>query len=228
MQMISWSVVAASQAALSGRGSFYACRALIGMLEGGFIPDLVLWLSYFYTSKELPIRLSFFWTALDGTQIITSILAFGLLHMRGVHGLAGWRWLFLIEGLITLAVGISAIFLMPSSAVATKTWFRPNGWFSDREVGIVVNRVLRDDPNKGDMHNREGITPKSLFRSLSDYDMWPVSRSASAFFLDAMANHLQIYALGLICFIPQATPSTYLTLSLKSLGFTTVRKPFRS
>ena len=49
-------------------------------------------LSYFYTSKELPIRLSFFWTALDGTQIITSILAFGLLHMRGVHGMAGWRW----------------------------------------------------------------------------------------------------------------------------------------
>jgi hypothetical protein len=180
MQMIAWSIVAASQAALSGRGSFYACRALIGMLEGGFIPDLVLWLSYFYTSKELPIRLSFFWTALDGTQIITSILAFGLLHMRGIHGIAGWRWLFLIEGLITLAVGVSAIFLMPSSAVATKTWFRPNGWFSDREVGIVVNRVLRDDPNKGDMHNRQGITPKSLFRSLSDYDMWPVSCTALA------------------------------------------------
>jgi hypothetical protein len=49
-------------------------------------------LSYFYTSKELPIRLSFFWTALDGTQIITSILAFGLLHMRGVYDMAGWRW----------------------------------------------------------------------------------------------------------------------------------------
>jgi hypothetical protein len=131
-------------------------------------------LSYFYTSKELPIRLSFFWTALDGTQIITSILAFGLLHMRGVHGIAGWRWLFLIEGLITLAVGVSAIFLMPSSAVATKTWFRPKGWFDDREVGIVVNRVLRDDPTKGDMHNREGITPRSLFKALRDYDMWPV------------------------------------------------------
>lgn len=95
--------------------------------------------------------------------------------MRGVHGMAGWRWLFLIEGLITLTVGVSAIFLMPSSAVATKTWFRPKGWFTDREVGIVVNRVLRDDPTKGDMHNREGITPKSLFRSLCDYDMWPVS-----------------------------------------------------
>jgi hypothetical protein len=41
--MVAWSIVAASQAALSGRGSFFACRALIGMLEGGFIADLVLW-----------------------------------------------------------------------------------------------------------------------------------------------------------------------------------------
>jgi hypothetical protein len=38
---------------------------------------------------------------------------------------------------------------MPASAVQTKTWFRPNGWFTDRELGIVVNRVLRDDPRKG-------------------------------------------------------------------------------
>lgn len=82
--------------------------------------------------------------------------------------------LFLIEGLITLAVGVSAIFLMPSSAVATKTWFRPNGWFNDREVGIVVNRVLRDDPTKGDMNNRKGITPMKLLKSLSDYDLLPV------------------------------------------------------
>jgi hypothetical protein len=43
VQMVAWSIVAASQAALSGRGSFFACRALIGALEGGFIADLVLW-----------------------------------------------------------------------------------------------------------------------------------------------------------------------------------------
>lgn len=111
---------------------------------------------------------SFFWTSLSITGIVTSLLAFGLLHLDGVHGLAGWRsvhssdrfhsshsaesvdrWLFLIEGLITLVVGLAAFFLMPASAVQTKTWFRPNGWFTDRETAIVVNRVLRDDPSKG-------------------------------------------------------------------------------
>jgi hypothetical protein len=65
---------------------------------------------------------------------------------------------------------------MPASAVQTKTWFRPKGWFTDREVKIVVNRVLRDDPSKGDMHNRQAITIRRLWQSLTDYDLWPVSR----------------------------------------------------
>ncbi|KAL2004748.1 hypothetical protein VTN00DRAFT_3276 [Thermoascus crustaceus] len=167
-QITLWSIVAMCQVALTGKSTFYATRSLLGLLEGGFIPDLVLWLSYFYTSRELPIRL---------------------------------RWLFLIEGIITLSVGIASFFLMPASAVQTKTWFRPKGWFTDREVGIVVNRVLRDDPTKGDMHNRMAITPKRLWQSLKDYDLWP------------------IYCIGLIGYIPQSPPDTYLTLSLRSLGF---------
>jgi hypothetical protein len=60
-----------------------------------------------------------------------------------------FRWLFLLEGLLTLLIGFTSFFLMPASAVQTKTWFRPKGWFTDRELGIVVNRVLRDDPSKG-------------------------------------------------------------------------------
>lgn len=174
MQMTAWSIVAASQAALTGRGSFFACRCLMGVLEGGFIPDLVLWLSYFYTSRELPIRLSFFWTATSVTSILASLLAFAIFHLDGVNGLEGWRYLFLIEGIITFAVGTASFFLMPASACQTKTWFRPKGWFTDREVGIVVNRVLRDDPSKGDMHNRMALTPYNLWQAVSDYDMWPV------------------------------------------------------
>ncbi|KAH0128013.1 putative pantothenate transporter, partial [Aureobasidium melanogenum] len=92
---------------------------------------------------------------------------------------------------------------MPASAVQTKTWFRPKGWFTDREVKVVVNRVLRDDPSKGDMHNRQAITIKRLWQSLSDYDLWP------------------IYALGLVVFIPPTPVTNYLSLTLRQLGFST-------
>lgn len=123
--------------------------------------------------------------------------------MRGVAGWAGWRWLFLLEGLITFCVGIASFFMMPASAVQTKTWFRPKGWFTEREVKIVVNRVLRDDPSKGDMHNRQAITPRRLWAAACDYDLWP------------------LYAIGLVAYIPQSPVGTYVTLSLKHLGFST-------
>ncbi|KAL4876041.1 major facilitator superfamily domain-containing protein [Aspergillus karnatakaensis] len=203
IQISLWSLVATSQSLLQGRKTFFLTRSLLGMLEGGFIPDIVLWLSYFYTSRELPTRLSLFWTTLSVTEIFGSFLAFGVLHMRGVLGWGGWRWLFLIEGSLTFFIGIVSFFKMPASAVETKTWFRPNGWFSDREVRVVVNRVLRDDPSKGDMHNREAITLPRLWESLKDYDLWP------------------IYLLGLIIYTPMVPIRTYITLTLKNLGFDT-------
>ena len=59
IQIVLWSLVAITQCSLKGRTDYLATRALLGLLEGGFIADIVLWLSYFYTSRELPIRLRF-------------------------------------------------------------------------------------------------------------------------------------------------------------------------
>ncbi|RLV93931.1 putative transporter [Spathaspora sp. JA1] len=201
IQICSWSIVAMAQAALSGKTSFLITRALIGALEGGFIADLVLWLSYFFTSKELPVRLSWFWTTLAVVGILTSILAFGLLRMRGILGWAGWRWLFLIEGFVTLLIGISSFYMMVPSAVETKNWMHPKGWFTDREVKIVVNRILRDDPSKGSMHNRQGLTIKMLVKSLWDFDLWP------------------IFTIGLFVFIGYFTLGNYFGLINRQLGF---------
>ena len=106
IQMISWSIVASGQSRLTGRATFFLTRALLGVIEGGFIPDVILYLSYFYKSKELPIRLSFFWGAYGFTFIISAFLAYGILHLGGRDGLAGWRWLFALEGALTAIIGI--------------------------------------------------------------------------------------------------------------------------
>lgn len=204
VQMVSWSLVASMQAFLSGRSSFFACRALLGILEGGFIPDNILYLSYFYTSLELPIRLSFFWVSYQFTSIVSAFFAFGILHLRGHNGLAGWRWLFALEGMLTGCIGLISFLYLPPSPTQTKSWFRgKEGWFDEREESIMVNRVLRDDPSKGDMHNRQALSPKALWYSLLDYDMWP------------------IYLLGLSWLIPNYPMTQYLTLQLKAAGFDT-------
>jgi hypothetical protein len=146
---------------------------------------------------------------LSVTGIVASLLAFAIFHLEGHNGIAGWRWIFLLEGALTLILGIVSFFMMPASAVQTKKWFRPNGWFTDREVAIVVNRVLRDDPTKGSMMNRQPITFLRLWRGITDYDLWP------------------LYAIGLVAYIPQSPPNTYITLTLRSLGFSTVSNMLR-
>ena len=157
--MIAWSAVAASQCRLSGKGSFYACRCLLGLIEGGFIPDVILYLSYFFKGKELPNRLSLFWSAYILTQIFASFAAFSVLHLDGRRGWEGWRWLFLIEGILSGIISIISWFYMPPSPTQTASWFRDkNCWFTEREAIILVTRVVRDDPSKGDMHNCQAIT----------------------------------------------------------------------
>lgn len=52
------------------------------------------------------------------------------------------------RGLMTFTIGVAFFFNMPPSPTQTKTWFRPKGWFTEREEVIIVNKVLRDDPTK--------------------------------------------------------------------------------
>ncbi|KAM0332511.1 hypothetical protein ACHAQA_002794 [Verticillium albo-atrum] len=206
IQMVSWSIVAACQSILVGEKGFYATRALLGLLEGGFIPDAILYLTYFYTSKELPIRLSYFYTSSYLTQIIAAFLAVGIFQLRGVGGWEGWRWMFAIEGGVTALIGVLSYLYMPPSPTQTASWFRGRkGWFTEREEVVMVNRILRDDPSKGGMHNRQGLTLKLLWSSLTDVDLWP------------------IYLMGFTVLMPLRPVMAYFTLTLRGLGFTTLQ-----
>ncbi|XHG07027.1 hypothetical protein AWENTII_010194 [Aspergillus wentii] len=203
-QVISWSITASCQFWLSGRKSFLICRALLGTLQGGFTPAMILYLSYFYKHHELSIRLGFWYAAGVLSDILAGLLAYGVLHLRGYGGNAGWRWLFLIEGLFTLTLGVLACILMPASPTQTASWARGrNGWFTEREEIIMVNRIIREDPSKGTMHNRQPITFKLLWQSLTDYDLWP------------------LYLIGLSFQTPSVTISQYFTLTMKDMGFGT-------
>ncbi|KAJ5030633.1 major facilitator superfamily domain-containing protein [Bipolaris maydis] len=194
--IILWSLVGSMRAFLSGKKSWF------------FIPDSILYMSYFYTGLELPGRMSVYGAVPFATNILAAFLAFGILRLRGHNGMEGWRYLFAIEGLVTGCIGIASWFYLPASPTQTATKFwnpfrREKGWFSEREEKIMVNRVLRDDPSKGDMHNRQGLSVRMLWECMKDYHM------------------LSIYLIGLLWFIPRQPSNAYITLQLRSLGFST-------
>ncbi|KAJ1028743.1 hypothetical protein NDA16_001908 [Ustilago loliicola] len=189
IQIISWSIISASQAALKNKTSFFICRALQGIAQDKYLSDLVEGLGY---KADI--------------QILGSFLAAGFIQLRGLNGLAGWRYLFGFEGLITGIIGILSFFLLAPSPTNTAGLLRgKKGWFNEREEKILVNRVLRDDPTKGDMNNREGVSVKGLWAAIREKDLWPV------------------YLLSLVVFQSYNPPQTYLSLILKQLKFGTLQ-----
>lgn len=203
-QMVSWSVLCIFQTLLRNRGDFIALRILLGISQGGFIPDNILYLSYYYTSEELPIRLGFFWTAIPLFQILGSLLASGILEMRGIHGLAGWRYLFLIEGFMSLGLAVANFSFMRAGPTQTEhKLFKNKPWYNERETKILVNRVLRDDPLKGDMNNRQGVSFKNTIKTLGEFDLWP------------------IFIQGIMAFIPFQPVTNYISLILRQMGYST-------
>ncbi|CDK28770.1 unnamed protein product [Kuraishia capsulata CBS 1993] len=200
IQVVIWSLIALFQFFVNGSKSYLALRFLLGVAQGGFIADSVQYMSYFYTRQEMSLRLALFWVVDAFSGIVSNLLAIAFLKV-GLHGKEGWRWLFLFDGLITLAIGISSFFFMVPGPTQTKTKFNPNGIFTEREEKIITNRLLRDDPSKSDMHNREGITPKQFFKTLSDFDLWPV------------------LILSFVFEIPQNPIKKYLNINLKKLNF---------
>ncbi|OJJ46645.1 hypothetical protein ASPZODRAFT_132743 [Penicilliopsis zonata CBS 506.65] len=198
-----WSIVSFAQAWMTGRASFFVTRALIGALEGGFIPGTILFATYFYKSKELAIRLSLFWATLNVARIVSSLLAAGILEMRGTGGKPGWFWLFLIDGLLTFVIGAISFLYLPSSPTNTTSVLVRKPWYTPRQETIMINRLLRDDPSKGLTHIHEAATFRDVLNTWSDSSMWG------------------LYFIGLIAYIPQSPVSSYLSLTLKRLGFDT-------
>ncbi|CAH0002277.1 unnamed protein product [Clonostachys byssicola] len=159
---------------------------------------------YWYTGTALPIRLAWFWMSSQIADICVGFAAVGLVSMRGILGYEGWRWLFLIEGAFTFLIGVLSFFLMPQCPTRTKSWWNPKGYFTEKEQKIIVNSVIRDDPQKGGMYNRQGLSVRQIWECAKDYDMWP------------------LYVLGLLFGLPKYPVDQYLTLSFRSLGFNVI------
>ena len=131
--MISWGFIAALMALVRTPGSFYLMRFLLGVAEAGFVPGMLLYLTYWFPSHERARAVAKFMTATSLAGVVGGPLSSALLKLDGLYGLHGWQWLFIAEGIPTVLLGISVLFVLRDSPTQA-TWLNPaeQQWLVDQ------------------------------------------------------------------------------------------------
>lgn len=104
--MVTWGLVACGMAFIQSAAQLYGMRLLLGAAEAGFTPGIIYYLSRWFPSRHRAGALSFFYIAAALASVIGLPLSGALLHLDGMLGLAGWRWLYFLEGLPAVGLGV--------------------------------------------------------------------------------------------------------------------------
>lgn len=163
-------------------------RVLLGVLEAGFFPSCVYLLSTWYPRYDIGVRNSIFYMVGCVAAAFAGILAYGIMQMKGIGGLSGWRWIFVIEGLLTVVIGFAGYWLLvdfPDSK--RQTW----KFLGQRERDWICARVNAD---RGDVK----APPFSLKEYLKVGRDWKVWAYALIFFNTTTTTYALAYFLPII------------------------------
>ena len=152
--MLLWGLVSTMSGVAVNFGGMVATRFCLGFVEAAFMPGVLLILSKWYTRRELTTRNAIFFCGNIISNAFSSLLGAGILsNMQGVLGHASWRWLFWIEGAITMAIAICAAFILPDLPHNTRG-------FSKEELDLAQLRISEDageDVDSADQGVSDGL-----------------------------------------------------------------------
>ncbi|KAH7064321.1 MFS transporter-like protein [Paraphoma chrysanthemicola] len=119
-------------------GSMLACRFMLGVTEAPFYPGALFLIGLFYTKKEIATRMAIFYTGNMMASSFAGLIAAGVFAgLDGVHGLAGWRWLFIIQGALSIGVAFFAFFILPDHPLNTR-------WLTPEQRQLAHTRIAAD------------------------------------------------------------------------------------
>ena len=160
--MITWGLLAMAAALTEGRDSFYALRCLLGVAEAGFVPGMIYYLSDWFPARERARAVAQIWTATAVAVIVGAPISGLFMQMDGVLGLPGWKWVFILEGLPAVVMGIASLWLLTDKP-ADATWLDPE------ERAVLAAQLEREHRATG----AHGVA--SLGAALSSPAVWALS-----------------------------------------------------
>ncbi|KAG6828257.1 hypothetical protein H0H92_008645 [Tricholoma furcatifolium] len=190
--VVAWGSVQLGMGFVPTWGYLTATRILLGALEASFFPAMVYIISTWYKRHEVQKRLAVFYLISITMGGIGPILAYVFSLLDGKQNIAGWAWIFIIEGTITLFLGVISWFFIPNFPDQNK-------FLSPEQTALVLRRIEED---RGDSIP-DTITVSKVFKHLSDWKLW-------AFGIIFMCTTLPAYA-----------QAYFLTIILRGLGWST-------
>lgn len=158
--VVAWGLISAAMMFVQTERSFYVLRFLLGLAQAGFFPGMILYLTYWIPARERARATASFMTASAFSGIVGSPLSGALMqYLDNAAGLAGWQWMFLLEGLPTIALGCLVPFWMTD---------RPElaGWLTERERTSLSERMQREQRQRAEDHGF------SLFTAVLNPRVW--------------------------------------------------------
>ncbi|EPS42485.1 hypothetical protein H072_3603 [Dactylellina haptotyla CBS 200.50] len=146
-----WGIVVIGMGLVHRWHHLLGLRLLLGMFEAGYLPGVAYLLSTWYTRYEMGKRFASFYVIGSVATAFSGILAYGLMHMGGLGGVTSWRWIFIVEGLLTCLVAIGGymfILPFPDDPNAHKEW----RFLNRAQINHVIRKV---DADRGDVEAEE-------------------------------------------------------------------------
>jgi len=132
--MVTWGIISTCMMFVRTPPVFYTLRFLLGLAEAGFFPGILYYLSHWIPQRERAATSALFLTSTSLSGVIGSPLAGAILGMQGVSGLAGWQWVFLLEGIPSIICGFAVLWYLDDLPAAA-------GWLKPRERAWLTRRI---------------------------------------------------------------------------------------
>ncbi|NML84344.1 MFS transporter [Polaromonas sp.] len=146
--MVTWGVISAGMMFVESATSFYVMRFLLGVAEAGFFPGIILYLTYWYPAARRARMTALFMSAIALSGVIGGPLSGWIMQsFAGVNGLKGWQWLFILEGLPSVLVGIVTFFYLDDSIKQAK-------WLTSEEKALLERNIVVENTGKQDLSIR--------------------------------------------------------------------------
>ncbi|KAG0696836.1 MFS general substrate transporter [Suillus ampliporus] len=164
--MVVWGVISALTGITKNFTGALLTRFFLGFMETAFYPGAIFLISKWYKRTEIGLRLAIFYCGILIGNAFGALIASGILgDMNNDLGQAGWRWLFYIEGALTVFVALCAVFILPDFPTTTK-------WLSDDERRLALRRMEEDTGIGDQTETEQGGRTHGLYLAVTDWKVW--------------------------------------------------------